>query len=55
MPRLNIQKLREQYSTLPTLKHHPSVLHHGCYPPIEYIKRNKRLYPSYDKKVENKL
>jgi hypothetical protein len=29
MPHLDIQRLRQQYSSLPVLTHHPNVIAHG--------------------------
>jgi hypothetical protein len=54
MARLNLQKLREEYSSLPQLTHHPDVICHGKRNtnPNGYIKRR---FPTYDKKVEDKL
>jgi hypothetical protein len=44
MPHLNLQKLRKEYSCLgKNIEHHPTAIAHG------------RLYPTYDKKVEDKL
>ena len=35
---MKIQKLREQYSSLPVLQHHPDVISHGKHKPKSYIK-----------------
>jgi len=44
MPHLDIQRLRQQYSSLPVLTHHPNVIAHGkqLSHPEEYQKKRVR-------------
>lgn len=53
MPRLNLQKLRQEYSCIPVLAHHVNILPHGkaITSPQTRFKKQKRRYPTYDKKV----
>ena len=44
MVKLNLQKIRKEFSSLPTLKHHPCVIYHGrqLTNPEDYIRMQSR-------------